>query len=150
MVKEASVMINSSSRDAVYEWDSERFFFSNPLYQDISRGRNVLDGGMRLKDFLASMPSFSDFTEKQLLSLEKKAVIQTFPADTIIFRQGEEGEFFYVIYQGKVDVLIQENISLLEQDDFGEVVTRLGLGYFFGERALMATEHQSQKKHSFH
>jgi phosphatidylinositol-4,5-bisphosphate 3-kinase len=143
MVKEASVMINSSSRDAVYEWDSERFFFSNPLYQDISRGRNVLDGGMRLKDFLASMPSFSDFTEKQLLSLEKKAVIQTFPADTIIFRQGEEGEFFYVIYQGKVDVLIQENISLLEQDDFGEVVTRLGLGYFFGERALMATERRA-------
>jgi signal-transduction protein with cAMP-binding, CBS, and nucleotidyltransferase domain len=44
--------------------------------------------GMRTKDFLASIPTFSDFSDEQLTTLEQKAEIQTFTMGEIVFRQG--------------------------------------------------------------
>jgi phosphatidylinositol-4,5-bisphosphate 3-kinase len=102
------------------------------------------DGGgannMRLKDFLASINSFSNFTDQQLVTLEQKAKVVQFEKDEIVFKQGEEGNNFYVIHNGAADVLIQEDKSLLPQNDLGKAVNRLTSGCYFGERALMNAE----------
>ncbi|CAM9423136.1 unnamed protein product, partial [Ectocarpus fasciculatus] len=95
---------------------------------------------MRLKDFLASIPSFADFSENQLVTLERKAKIAKFAENEVVFCQGDEGETFYVVHSGFVDILIQEDPSLLRRGDLGKVVNRLSEGNFFGERALMTAE----------
>jgi CRP-like cAMP-binding protein len=95
---------------------------------------------MRAKDFLASIPSFADFTDEQLTSLEKKSTIARFPAGEVIFKQGTEGDNFYVINQGTADVLVQQSPELLRRGDMGKTVNRLTEGCYFGERALMTSE----------
>ena len=70
---------------------------------------------MRTRDFLASIPSFADFTDDQLTILEKKSVVASFPAGMVIFKQGEPGDVFYVINKGSVDVLIQESKAALRK-----------------------------------
>jgi CRP-like cAMP-binding protein len=95
---------------------------------------------MRTKDFLASIPSFADFTDEQLTTLEQKATVAKFKAGEVIFKQGQPGDVFYVINQGSADVLIQESPELLRRGDMGKTVNRLTEGCYFGERALMTSE----------
>lgn len=150
----SGALLNSRIRDSLYQKNKDGcYVFENPLYSDdalptpagsSSRRVSVFQtaSSMRLKDFLASIPSFSDFTDEQLLSLESKATIKNFESGDIIFKQGEDGDAFFVIHQGAVDVCIQENPSLLkkEKPDLGKVVNRLKDGCYFGERALMTAE----------
>lgn len=56
----------------------------------------------------------------------------TFEKGTVIVRQGERGDAFYIIQSGSVDVFTRENgvkpVASLEQ------------GHFFGERALISED----------
>ena len=54
----------------------------------------------------------------------------TFNEDDTIFRQGDEGDTMYIIHEGSV-------IVIREQDGIGTVVARLKPGEFFGEMALV-------------
>jgi CRP-like cAMP-binding protein len=121
-----------------------RYGFLNPLFDEkrvSSEGVGSQGSApMNLRDFLASLPSFSDFSDKQLSTLEKNAVLKEFAADEVIFRQGDAGDVFYVIHKGSVDVLIQDKPALFAKGDFGTAVTRLQEGFYFGERALLTTE----------
>jgi NADH dehydrogenase len=63
-----------------------------------------------------------------------------YEAGDFIFRQGDAPTNFYVLEKGEVEVLRPTNVS--DQKSIGkgaghEVVTVLGAGSFFGERALM-------------
>jgi len=100
--------------------------------------------GMRTKDFLASIPSFSDFSDEQLTALEQKAETKTYAINEIIFRQGDPGDYFYVINKGAVQVLIADSSSRRQSStsSVGKVVNRLTEGCYFGERALV-TEYLS-------
>ena len=97
--------------------------------------------GMRTKDFLASIPSFSDFSDEQLTTLEQKAETKTFTMGEIVFRQGDPGDFFYIINRGSVQVLIADQTnkraSSSSSSNLGKVVNRLTEGCYFGERALV-------------
>jgi CRP-like cAMP-binding protein len=95
---------------------------------------------MSTKNVLASIPSFADFTDEQLTTLEQKATTTTFQAGEVIFKQGQPGDVFYVINQGTADVLIQDNPDLMRRGDLGKTVNRLTEGCYFGERALMTSE----------
>jgi hypothetical protein len=70
---------------------------------------------MRLRDFLASIPSFSDFTDQQLVTLETKAQMKDYPAGEVIFKQGDKGDAFFVIHKGAVDILVQDNAQQLRK-----------------------------------
>merc|ERR1719487_900127 len=94
---------------------------------------------MRLKDFLASIPSFSDFSDVQLSVLERKATVRKYSDDSVIFYQGEAGDYFYIIQSGSVDIYIAESLSQLP-DNLGAVVNHLTEGCYFGDRALMTSE----------
>lgn len=116
--------------------------FLNPLYTGYPAKYDIevqLGSEMRLKDFLASIPSFSDFSEQQLLLLERRASISKYNVNEVIFYQGQKGDAFYVIHSGAVDICIQEDVTLLPHD-VGSIVNRLTEGCYFGERALMTSE----------
>ena len=83
---------------------------------------------------------FSNFTDQQLVTLEQKAKIVKFQQGEVLFKQGEEGNNFYVIHDGAADVLIQEDVKKLKKNDLGMAVNRLTSGCYFGERALMNAE----------
>jgi CRP-like cAMP-binding protein len=53
---------------------------------------------------LPSIPLFSDLKEKELQSLLQKVQIKTFPKDTFICREGEEGDCLFVIIRGEAEV----------------------------------------------
>lgn len=138
-------LLSTGARSALYvKTNNDRFVFDNPLHLvGVKRTakRGSLQGmQMRTRDFLATIPAFSDFSDQQLIALEQKAQICKYGAGDIVFRQGEDGDRFYVINKGSVDVLIQESSLSLERGDFGRIVNRLNEGCYFGERALVRSE----------
>lgn len=138
-------LLSAQSRATLYvKRNNDSFVFENPIYCDDPLEKDVHAGGnvsnMRTKDFLASIPSFADFTDEQFTILEQKATSATFKAGDVIFRQGQPGDVFYVIHKGTADVLIQDNPEALRRGDLGKTVNRLTEGCYFGERALMTSE----------
>ena len=136
---------DSSVRRSLYFDAHGRCGFLNPLFVE----HNDLDSSGKLtsskteqdlSDFLSSMPSFSDFSTQQLNTLVENAVTKIFNVGDIIFKQGDDGDVFYIIHKGSVEVLIQKDPQALENGDYGQPVTRLQAGFFFGERALLTTE----------
>ena len=141
--------IASFERDKLYtEISDDKFVFQNPIFsQEYVKTRrkennysSKINSEMKLSFFLSSIPSFADFSDDQFVKLEEQAIVKCFPPGDILFRQGDQGDAFYVIQNGTVDVLVQETPSLLRNGDFGKVVNRLTQGSYFGERALMTSE----------
>mmetsp|Transcript_22545 Transcript_22545/g.32952 ORF Transcript_22545/g.32952 Transcript_22545/m.32952 type:complete len:1155 (+) Transcript_22545:111-3575(+) len=131
------------NRHLHYRQENGIFTFQNPIYstQPVKFDIDVqLGSEMRLKDFLASIPSFSDFSEQQLLLLERRASISKYQKGDVIFYQGQKGDAFYIVHSGAVDIVIQEDLSLIATGDLGNVVNKLTEGCYFGERALMTSE----------
>lgn len=81
-------------------------------------------------EFLAKCSIFAQLTPRTLTEVADKLFIEEFPPGTTIIRQGDPGEKFYLIRQGKVDVVVQTG-------DTSRVVATLGEGEFFGETALL-------------
>lgn len=140
-------LTSTAAKQALYvRRNNDSYVFENPLYSTSPKTKNAsesrADNGlqMRAKDFLSSIPSFADFTDQQLVVLEQKSSLRQFKNGDVVFRQGEEGDSFYVINQGAADVLIQDDKDLLRRGELGRVVNRLTEGCYFGERALMTSE----------
>jgi hypothetical protein len=75
---------------------------------------------------LRSVPLFSGLDAPILERLAFDLVPLEIPRDGVVFRQGDQGDLFYVIAEGQVDVIIDD-----------QVVEGLGAGDFFGEIALL-------------
>ena len=165
---------NSSEISSYYQNSKGDICFDNPLFalkhgsrepsinqDDVlntkpkSKFRMAIDRrktqklNQRHRDFLTTIPAFSDFTDTQLLILEQRAEIRSYQYGDIIFKQGDEGDAFYVLQHGTVEVLVRsdDELSIFQKqsvkkklNDIGKVVNRLTQGNFFGERALMTQE----------
>lgn len=55
--------------------------------------------------FLSKVSLFSSLNEKALLDLSAITVEQSFPAKTIVFKEGDPGDALYIIKSGKVNIL---------------------------------------------
>ncbi len=75
---------------------------------------------------LANVPLFRDLPKKTLNRLAKVAVPRTFKAGNEIVREGDRGAGFFLIMQGKVEVVRGDT-----------KLNTLGSGDFFGEMALL-------------
>jgi putative ABC transport system ATP-binding protein len=84
-------------------------------------------------EFLMQCPIFSRLTPRTLTEVADEMVAEKHPAGTVIVRQGDAGDKFYVIRSGTVDVLIGDGASR-------RTVATLGKGDFFGEAALLTGE----------
>jgi CRP-like cAMP-binding protein len=81
------------------------------------------------------IPLFSELSERELQSLLKKVSAKTFPPDTFICREGDEGDSLWVISRGEVAITKQSSKGkevyirhLREGDFFGE------FGFFTNQR----------------
>jgi putative peptide zinc metalloprotease protein len=84
-----------------------------------------------LSAMLRRMPLFADFSPKQLQALLARLRGEAVPAGSVVVRQGEPGDRFYIIASGLVEVVVREEAG-------GErVVAHLGRGEYFGEIALL-------------
>jgi CRP/FNR family transcriptional regulator/CRP/FNR family cyclic AMP-dependent transcriptional regulator len=76
---------------------------------------------------LKQTPLFMEFTEKELQALLTTSKEREFEAGTTIVREGDLGNLgFYLVTDGQVEVKKGEKL-----------LTKLGVGGFFGEMALM-------------
>lgn len=80
---------------------------------------------------------FNGLSSVDLASLNRAAKLQSFPAGSVIFQEGDEGNGIYVVQQGQVD------ISALISQEQRRTLSRLGPGDFFGEMAVLDNEPRS-------
>jgi putative peptide zinc metalloprotease protein len=90
---------------------------------------------IRTRDRLRLLEGLGFLNSLPLASLERlarAARVREASAGSTVVRQGERGDEFFIIAEGNAEVLVRES---------GEdtVVERLGVGDFFGERALLGT-----------
>ena len=84
-------------------------------------------------EFLMKSKVFSSLTPTALSEVAQKMVKERFRAGDEIIRQGDEGDKFYIIVEGLVDVLIGF-------DEEAKTVATLDVSNFFGEAALITGE----------
>jgi CRP-like cAMP-binding protein len=76
-------------------------------------------------------PLFSDLSHEAFIELVERCPLRRFEAGDRILQQGEPGDSFYVICEGRASVL-------REDDGLAHPVAALEAGEFFGEVALLA------------
>jgi NTE family protein len=81
------------------------------------------------QDLLATIPIFSFLGRSELAAVQELFVEETHQKGDIICHQGEEGNTFYVVLDGELDVLVGETSE--------QLIAVLKRGDFFGEMALL-------------
>jgi putative ABC transport system ATP-binding protein len=81
-------------------------------------------------EFLRHCPVFERLTPNTLSIAADKIFCEAHPAGTVIIRQGDPGEKFYLIRSGQVEVVAQLGAETRQKAVLGE-------GDFFGEAALL-------------
>jgi putative ABC transport system ATP-binding protein len=85
---------------------------------------------LTIVQFLKKCPVFESSTPTLLADVAGKMQKESHPAGTAIIRQGDEGDKFYILRAGRVDVV-------KETEGKEERLVQLGPGDFFGELALL-------------
>jgi CRP/FNR family transcriptional regulator, cyclic AMP receptor protein len=88
-------------------------------------------------ELLRSVPIFSELTEADFQSLAKVANRRRYPKDSVVFFENEQGDFFFMILDGRIKV------TILGDDGREVILSLLGSGDFFGEMALLDNEPRS-------
>ncbi len=87
--------------------------------------------------FLSKCEVFAGLNVDALTKVAEKMSFERFAPGSIIIRQGEEGDKFYLLRRGVVDVFINESGGT------PQFVNTLKEGDFFGERALLSGQVRS-------
>jgi ABC-type multidrug transport system fused ATPase/permease subunit len=104
---------------------------SGGLYSRLHAEQTGGDGRLGLPlDRLRRIPLLAHLDDDRLATVSRQLVLERFGAGEIVARQGDEGERFYVVARGQVDVL-------LEHDGHVQRMSTLDEGDFFGEMALL-------------
>lgn len=80
---------------------------------------------------------FGTLLTDALHAVEQTGQIKTFPAGTVIFKEGDPGDGLYVVLEGMVKV------SAVVSGNERRVLSRVGPGEFFGEMAMLDDEPRS-------
>ncbi len=85
---------------------------------------------MDRKKLLANIPLFESLASEDLAALEARLEERQFPADTVVFSQGDPGDTLYVIQEGSVEIAIEQGKRKI-------VVANLFEGQYVGEISLL-------------
>ncbi len=88
----------------------------------------VLAGMMRKVEF------FTPLTVGQLEKVLPAVLLYEYGPGEVVFKQGQKGDAFHIVYQGKVDVGIKSGFLGWST----KTIASLGAGTFFGEIALIS------------
>jgi len=98
----------------------------------------IVNDTIKICELLKKSEVFQRLNPTELLNIAQKMQREQFGKGDLVFRQGDEGDKFYLIIDGEVDVLIH---GPGEQDP--RIVNHLVSGAFFGEKALLSGEPRS-------
>lgn len=87
-----------------------------------------------LAHMLRKVDFFSPLTVGQLDQVLPQVRIHSFAPGEKVFRQGDPGDAFYIVYKGSVEVRLKRLVFL------SKTVATLREGEFFGETALVSKE----------
>lgn len=82
---------------------------------------------------LQKIPLFSDLSEDSHKEIVDRIILEYYPANTVIFSEGEMGSKLYIIKSGLVKIFKHEQDKEIE-------LSILGQNEFFGEMALISDE----------
>jgi calmodulin len=89
------------------------------------------------------IPFFQPIPDEDFDVALRSAKILSFDRNSVIMREGNPGETFYVILEGEVEICQRtafEDPLITPPDYIGTVINRLKAGDWFGERALITGE----------
>lgn len=86
---------------------------------------------------LKSVPYFSEVPDTALAELASCAAIKSYPKNSIIIREGEEGGALFIILSGKVQAYLSSANGRMV------ILSTQGAGSFFGELSLLDGEPRS-------
>ena len=89
------------------------------------------------RELLRTVPLFSELSDADITSLGRLASRRRYPKDTVVFFENEEGDFFFMIVEGRIKV------TILGDDGREIILSMLSPGDFFGEMALLDNEPRS-------
>src|SRR5579884_2164697 len=82
---------------------------------------------------LRGVDFFAPLTVGQLDSVLPHIRLYAFDPGETVFKQGDVGDAFYIVYKGKVSIRIKKGLF-----SFTKTVATMGEGAFFGEMALVS------------
>jgi CRP-like cAMP-binding protein len=89
------------------------------------------------RELLRSVPLFSELSDADVTALSRLSQRRRYPKDTVVFFENEEGDFLFVIVQGRIKV------AILGDDGREIILSVLSPADFFGEMALLDNEPRS-------
>lgn len=110
-------------------WALDRNSFKLILMKTAINKRN------QYSSFLQKIPILSQLTEHEILTIADALHEETFDTNSVICKQGENGDRFYIIKEGTVVCT-----KSLNNDGHEEEVAYLTNGAYFGEIALLTTK----------
>lgn len=87
-----------------------------------------------LAHMMRKVEFFSPLTVGQLEKVLPHVMLCSYAAGETVFKQGEAGDAFYIVYKGKVEIRLKRLVFL------SRTVATLGEGSFFGETALLSQD----------
>jgi len=105
--------------------------------KEITRDEQELERRAEVEDIvraLSKIEIFHPLSKEELASVASNLREQIFASGEVLVRQGEEGDTFYILRDGKVAV------SVNDAEGRATVVAHLGKGAFFGEMSLLTGE----------
>ncbi len=84
-----------------------------------SEDKDSLNKNMEKEEVFRKIEFFKGFTEQEIRDLFPRTKTKVYGKNEKIFTEGDEGDSFFVIYRGKVSIVINgEKIALLKKGDF--------------------------------
>jgi CRP/FNR family cyclic AMP-dependent transcriptional regulator len=85
----------------------------------------------RIKHILGEIPFFEDFSSDELNFFSRNVSLRYFPAETVLFREGDIGDYLFFIVEGMVDVRLESTES--EQ----KIIASFDRGCCVGEMSIV-------------
>ncbi len=98
----------------------------------LSLQQEVQDTRLSRRSLLKRVPLFETLTDEDLDQIARRLRTQRFAAGTVILRQGEPGDTFYIVQSGIVTIWRKG------ADGLDEKLDQKGSGQYFGEAALVS------------
>ena len=115
-----------------------RAFVRGPTSDAYRRMRRMQSGhARRVREALGKVAEFRALTDAQRHELQRAMRTQAFEAGDAVFRQGDEGDDFYVIVRGSAEVRRVDAPCESAAPARERLLARIGEGACFGERALL-------------
>ncbi len=88
---------------------------------------------------LQKIPLFAELNNEQHQAIIQNIQLQFYPAEYILFNEGDLGEAMYIIKNGGIQIFHPSP----DEDDDDEVIKELGPNDFFGEMALISNKERN-------